>query len=111
MFGVGAAGVGVGLAVIGGIFETQAAKSWSDFDAFYRTGLPTRDQVSQIKSISDRAKSQQTVGAVMLIGSGALLAGGAYLFFFGNPGQPGGSAVSAAVHASPRQLSLRVKFP
>jgi hypothetical protein len=108
VLGITSGAVGLALAVVGGVFEVKASQTWSDFNAYYKNGLPTPDQVSQLKTLSDRAKSQQTVGTVMLIAGGSLIAGGAYFFFTGKPDRP---AVSAAVGTNLREVSLRVRFP
>jgi len=80
--GVGVVGVGVG-----SFFGVRAFSQWSDAQAKCPNDLCTGDG----KSLADGARTSATVSTVSFIAGGALLAGGAALFFLAPKAQRTGA--------------------
>ncbi|MCU0699352.1 MAG: hypothetical protein MUC96_22845 [Myxococcaceae bacterium] len=98
VIGLSAAGVGVGVAVVGAVFLSQAAAASRTIDQLcpVRTGCPNAEAVATW----ERGRTAQNTGVALLVGGGLAAVSGLVLFLL-NPGAPAEPAPAVSFFVAP----------
>jgi hypothetical protein len=94
--GVGLATAGVVGLGLGTYFKIRSSHSWNEFNNTTSSGYLTPIELNNLRDIQSRAQSQGTAGNILLVGGGALTAGGLGLLIWEIARPKGETVVSVA---------------
>ncbi|HEY0095021.1 MAG TPA: hypothetical protein VGB96_11880, partial [Archangium sp.] len=105
------AGAGVGVVGLGlaGVFAITGNNAIAESNTYYAGGLPTREQLTQVSELRQKATTHRTIAGVSAAVGAALVGTGVYLWLNDRPASPAPGA--AALSAGPSGVSVHVLLP